>query len=97
MCSEWCVLVSLHNMYEDSTIGQRSGIVEVAQVAIQELIFLLMATFSLQIITSSTIKDEINKPTIHKAYKKNEGKIFGGQFQDGISNAVDVLSIIRSD
>lgn len=29
------------------------------------------------------------------AFKKNEGKIFDGQFLDGISNAVDVISMIR--
>ena len=29
------------------------------------------------------------------AYKKNEGRIFGGQFMDGISNAVDAISMIR--
>ena len=29
------------------------------------------------------------------AFKKNEGKIFDGRFLDGISNAVDVISMIR--
>lgn len=29
------------------------------------------------------------------AYKKNDGRIFGGQFLDGISNAVDAISMIR--
>lgn len=29
------------------------------------------------------------------AYKKNSGRIFGGQFQDGVSNAVDAVSMIR--
>ncbi len=29
------------------------------------------------------------------AYKKNEGRIFGGQFQDGVTNAVDAVSIVR--
>ena len=29
------------------------------------------------------------------AYKKNDGRIFGGQFMDGISNAVDAISMIR--
>lgn len=29
------------------------------------------------------------------AFKKNEGKLFDGQFLDGISNAVDVISMIR--
>ncbi len=29
------------------------------------------------------------------AYKKNKGRIFGGQFQDGVSNAVDAVSIVR--
>ena len=30
-----------------------------------------------------------------EAYKKNEGKLFGGSFLDGISSAVDAMSIIR--
>ena len=34
LCSEWCVLL-LHNVYEDTTIGQRYGKVEVAQATIQ--------------------------------------------------------------
>lgn len=29
------------------------------------------------------------------AYKKNEGRLFGGQFLDGISSAVDAISMIR--
>ena len=29
------------------------------------------------------------------AYKENDGRIFGGQFMDGISNAVDAISMIR--
>ena len=29
------------------------------------------------------------------AYKKNEGKLFGGQFLDGISNAIDAVSMTR--
>ncbi len=53
--------------------------------------------FSLQKITRSAIKDEIQDSNIHKGYKKNEGRIFGGQFQDGISNAVDAMSMIRSE
>jgi hypothetical protein len=30
-----------------------------------------------------------------KSYNKNEGRLFGGQFLDGISNAVDVVSLNR--
>ena len=30
------------------------------------------------------------------AYKKNDGRLFGGQFLDGISNAVDAISMTRS-
>lgn len=30
-----------------------------------------------------------------EAYKKNEGKLFGGSFLDGISSAVDAMSLIR--
>ena len=29
------------------------------------------------------------------AYKKNDGRLFGGQFLDGISNAVDAISMTR--
>ena len=29
------------------------------------------------------------------AYKKNDGKLFGGQFQDGVTNAIDAMSMIR--
>ena len=35
------------------------------------------------------------KLLVTTAYKINEGRIFGGQFLDGISNAVDVISMIR--
>ena len=35
------------------------------------------------------------KPLVTTAYKKNDGRIFGGQFMDGISNAVDAISMIR--
>ena len=34
-------------------------------------------------------------PLVTTAYKKNDGRIFGGQFMDGISNAVDAISMIR--
>ena len=52
--------------------------------------------FSLQMIKSA-LKNEIKDKKVLKGYKKNEGWIFGGQFQDGVSNAVDPLSIIRSE
>ena len=32
---------------------------------------------------------------ISSAYQKNNGKIFGGYFIDGISNAVDPMSLER--
>jgi len=51
--------------------------------------------FSLQMIKSA-LKNEIKDQKVLKGYKKNEGRIFGGQFQDGVSNAVDPMSIIRS-
>ena len=31
------------------------------------------------------------------AYKRNEGRLFGGQFLDGVSSAVDAVSMIRYD
>lgn len=34
-------------------------------------------------------------PLVTTAYKENEGRIFGGQFLDGISNAVDAISMTR--
>lgn len=34
-------------------------------------------------------------PLVTTAYKKNDGRIFGGEFLDGISNAVDAVSMIR--
>ena len=37
----------------------------------------------------------VTKILVTSAFKKNEGKIFDGQFLDGISNAVDVISMIR--
>lgn len=32
---------------------------------------------------------------VSSAYKKNDGKLFGGYFMDGISNAVDAMSLER--
>lgn len=32
---------------------------------------------------------------LSSAYKKNDGKLFGGYFMDGISNAVDPMSLER--
>ena len=29
------------------------------------------------------------------AYKKNQGRLFDGQFLDGISNAIDAISMAR--
>lgn len=52
--------------------------------------------FSLQMIKSA-LRNEIKDKKVLKGYKKNEGRIFGGQFQDGVSNAVDPMSIIRSE
>lgn len=52
--------------------------------------------FSLQMIKSA-LRNEIKDKKVLKRYKKNEGRIFGGQFQDGVSNAVDPMSIIRSE
>ena len=37
------------------------------------------------------------KVLVTTAYKKNDGRIFGGQFLDGISNAVDAISMMRLD
>ena len=35
------------------------------------------------------------KKQVTKAFKKNEGRLFGGQFLDGISSAVDAISMVR--
>ena len=35
------------------------------------------------------------KRKVTKAFKKNEGRIFDGQFLDGISSAVDAISMVR--
>ena len=32
---------------------------------------------------------------ITTAYKKSEGRLFGGQFLDGIVNAIDAISMLR--
>ena len=32
-----------------------------------------------------------------KASKQNQGRVFGGRFNDGLSNAVDGISMTRSD
>ena len=53
------------------------------------------------IITMQCVQDYVSSENIPakllttSAYKKNDGKLFGGQFQDGVTNAIDAMSMIR--
>ena len=52
--------------------------------------------YSLKIVRDYTTSTNLPaKLLVTTAYKKNDGKIFGGQFMDGISSAVDPISMIR--
>ena len=54
--------------------------------------------YSLLLQIVKTHVKEHGLPAEHKitiAYKKNEGRLFGGQFLDGIVNAIDAISMIR--
>ena len=53
-------------------------------------------SLSLQLVRDRVKESGIPARTlVTTAYKKNRGRIFGGQFLDGISNAVDVISMMR--
>ena len=48
-----------------------------------------------KIIEGSALFAAAKSHNVLQAYKAHDAKIFGGQFQDGISNAIDPMSLIR--
>ena len=49
----------------------------------------------MKIIKGSELFAAAKSHDLLQAYKAHDAKIFGGQFQDGVSNAVDPMSLIR--
>ena len=49
----------------------------------------------MKIIEGSELCAAAKSHKVLQAYKAHDAKIFGGQFQDGISNAIDPMSLIR--
>lgn len=49
----------------------------------------------LKIIEGSELFAAAKSHDVIQAYKAHGAKIFGGQFLDGISNAIDPMSLIR--
>ena len=49
----------------------------------------------MKIIEGSELFAAAKSHYVLQAYKAHDAKIFGGQFQDGVSNAIDPMSLMR--